>query len=349
MAVRLLQVGVGARGKKWAGILAQEPGVQVVGWVDIDNDALHWVGRELQGQPRMEQARCFTSLDEALEETEPDAVAIITPPAVHEEQVMMSLAAGCHVLCEKPLALDLAAAKRMVEAAEAAGLLFSICLNFRYLPVTAAYRRLIQSQEFGPAAYATLTYLRDRDGTLPHLNKYCLELEDSMLVEQSIHHLDLIRFYYNSEVRAVYCETWNPDWSMYKGDSIVTALLELENGVRVTYVGSWTGGWDELKFQWRTDCPQGVIFQSDLFGDLAVVGKYEAEPRPIELPEFTPFIDDTAALIGEFAAAAAGEGPPPCTARDHLTTLALTFACKESSVAGRRVTMADFMAANGLA
>ncbi|HZS89386.1 MAG TPA: Gfo/Idh/MocA family oxidoreductase [Chloroflexota bacterium] len=74
----------------------------------------------------------FASLDELLERTRPQVVTVATLPSSHRDLTLQALAAGCHVLCEKPVAMNLAEAEEMVAAAERTGRLLSICFEYRY-------------------------------------------------------------------------------------------------------------------------------------------------------------------------------------------------------------------------
>ncbi len=86
-----------------------------------------------------------TSVEEAVSEPGVDAVSVATPPDAHVEPVLAALARGKHVLCEKPFCLDGAGARRMVAAAEAAGVVHMIGTEFRWSPDEALVRRVIRS------------------------------------------------------------------------------------------------------------------------------------------------------------------------------------------------------------
>jgi predicted dehydrogenase len=162
------------------------------------------------------------------------------------------------------------------------------------------------------------------------------------MLEQTIHHLDLIRYCYGREVESIICRTWNPCWSMYAHDSNVSCLLTLEGGLDVNYLGTWTGGWNQLQFQWRTDCTEGIMVQRQLFADLAIARSTDALLTPLTLPPFQAFYDDTSALLRAFIAHLRYGTPLECSGLDHLRTLALCFAGIESSERGCSVPMADF-------
>ena len=109
-----------------------------------------------------EQAAAFgipdatDNFDALLARTDLDAVAIATPPAAHFEMVMAALAAGKHVLCEKPFALDAAEARAMHEAATAAGLTAMVAHEFRWTPQRAHLKQLIDEGYLGTPQTADL-------------------------------------------------------------------------------------------------------------------------------------------------------------------------------------------------
>ena len=105
---------------------------------------------------------------------------------------------------------------------------------------------------------------------------------------------------------------------MYAHDSNVNCLLGMAGGLEVNYLGTWTGGWNSLQFEWRTDCAGGVIVQRELFENLAWAKMEDPELQPIPLPPCQAFFDDTAALWQAFIAhvregaplSCSGAGPP---------------------------------------
>lgn len=340
---RILQVGLGNRGTMWDQIIRGRSDTVHSGVVDISPERISAYQNQDPSVPT------FTALDQALAACESDAVLLVTPPGGHLEQAKLVFEAGLPLLAEKPLTLDLNEAVQIVDLAHSTNIPLAVGLNFRYLPVSQKIRELVTANVFGSPGFGQFSYLRNRDGRAPQLNKYPLTMEHPMMLEQSIHHLDLIRFCYGREVAQVSCRTWNPGWSMYRHDSNVHCLLTLEDGMEVNYLGTWTGGWNELQFEWRTDCAEGVIVQRQLFADLAVAGKDEPALTPIGLPPCEAFFDDTDALLGMFIAHVRNGAPLECSGSDHLFTLALCFAAIESSQRGVAVQMRDFYSRHGLA
>jgi predicted dehydrogenase len=91
----------------------------------------------------------FRSAAEMLAGVELDVVSVASPPFDHHPSVMAALAAGKHVLCEKPFALDLAQAEEMQAAAERAGTACAMAFEFRYVPAVRALKELIDNGHVG--------------------------------------------------------------------------------------------------------------------------------------------------------------------------------------------------------
>lgn len=358
MTVRFVQVGTGVRGAQWAQVIREERRAQNAAYVGLDAAQTQ---KQVAGWG--EDAPCFDDLEGALEMIRPDAVLLVTPPEGHHQQALTAFRHGCHVLCEKPLSESISEAVDMARQAEGRGLHLMAGMNFRYLSASQMIRKMITGGDLGEAGYGHFTYLRNRDGRRPDLNKYPLSMPQPMLLEQSVHHLDLMRYCYDDEVMAVSADTWRPAWSTYADDCCVSALLQFRKGMRVNYIGAWTSGWNRFCFEWRTDCSGGVLVQRSQFDDLfyarltpglALEGELfktspDVEPlQPLTLEPCRAFMDDTRGLLAEFLAAVEEEKPLLTSGKDHLKTLALVFACIEASKSGRRIEMQDFYRAQGI-
>lgn len=340
--LRTLLVGVGTRGKTWARLLRDEPLTETVGYVDPDPAAATWLAERYDVPP----AQVYSALAPALAATRPDLVLLATPPMDRYGEVIAVFEAGAHVLSEKPLTLDFAEGIRIVRAAEEARRGFAVGLNFRYQHCVTEAREILRGGEIGTPSFAQYTYWRNRDGRRPGINKFPLTMRQPMLYEQTIHHLDEIRFAYDAEVERVVCRCHNPPWSMYRDAATVVATLEMTGGLLVNYFGTWSGQTKVNQFLWRTDCTGGSLFQHDLFADLHIArGAGAAEAEPIPLPFQEPLTDDARLMLADVAAQLLrGELRPHPSGLDHLKTFGLIAACEESHHTGQPVTMADFFA-----
>lgn len=336
--LKLLLAGLGVRGRHWARVILQEPRCQLAAFVDPDPAALLRAKADFADRP------AFPSVTHALSALDDiDALVLANPPFGREAIVRAAAARGLPMLIEKPLALSLPEALRLVQIAESAGVALMVGLNFRYLSVTTAFKRLLAAGTVGAAEFARFTYERWRDGGRPDLNKYPLRMEQPMLWEQSIHHFDLMRYVYEREPLTVMCQTWNPGWSMYADDSNVAALFEFAGGLRVNYQGAWQGNWTVPGFEWRTDCSLGIITQREQFGALSYARRDDSALTELPLPPHERWISETRALLSAFVDHVLDDEPLACSGRDHLVSLAMLVACIQSNQTGAAVAIADVL------
>jgi predicted dehydrogenase len=140
--IRIGIIGLGWWGKQIVSSLAHSPRFKVVAGCDIDTAmaepfaAAHEF--DLTGDYR-----------ELLKNPEMDAVAVVTPHALHEEMAVAAYAAGKQVFCEKPLALTAASAERILAACQKAGGVLGIGHERRYEPALEEMRRLAVSGALG--------------------------------------------------------------------------------------------------------------------------------------------------------------------------------------------------------
>jgi predicted dehydrogenase len=347
---KVLVVGFGVRGRQWAAAVVRSELTTLVGTVDVNATAI------AEGD-----APAFTNLDRALDETTPQLVVLATPPVVHAEQAMAAMDRGIPVLCEKPLCETAGEAAELTRYARDRDAMLLVGMNFRYLPVSQRLRRLVARGSLGAPMFSLFKYIRNRDGRRPDLNSFPLEMDQPMLYEQSVHHIDVMRFVLSREVVSVQARTWNPPTSVYRDDSCVAALLEFEGGLIVDYVGTWTSGTNRIAFEWRIDFERGIVSQADQFGSLSMsrldpsialtgplFNKTGEASRRARLPAVTPFKTETLDLLEHAVRAARGDETPGPTAADHLRTLVALDAIVESSRTGTRIVVAELGDALGV-
>ncbi|CAN7513222.1 Gfo/Idh/MocA family oxidoreductase [Phenylobacterium sp. LjRoot219] len=125
-------------------------GFEVAGLVGTDPE------RTARRAEKAGVARTFTDLDEAIAKTGAVAVTIATPPTTHAPLTLAAVARGCHVICEKPFARDVAEAKTMQAAATRAGVMALVGNEFRWLPDRALVARAIAEGLIGEPRFVTM-------------------------------------------------------------------------------------------------------------------------------------------------------------------------------------------------
>ena len=103
----------------------------------------------------------YPTLDALLADGSVGVVHVTSPNRLHRGQVLACLAAGRHVVCEKPLGLTAAESAEMAQAASASGLIAAVCYNTRFYPLNQHARGAVLAGEVGPARLVSGTYLQD--------------------------------------------------------------------------------------------------------------------------------------------------------------------------------------------
>ena len=103
----------------------------------------------------------YGSLDEVLADPAVEVVHVTSPNAAHYPQVRQILAAGRHVICEKPLALTSAQSAEMVDLARASGKVAAVCYNIRFYPLNQHARAMVAGGDLGDIRLITGFYHQD--------------------------------------------------------------------------------------------------------------------------------------------------------------------------------------------
>src|SRR5580700_4591326 len=109
--------------------------------------------------------RAWARLGEALADPAVQAVYVATPVFLHAPLTIQSLRAGKHVLCEKPMAMNEAEARSMVQAAEQSGHTFGVAYYRRFYPKIQRAKQLLEAGAIGEPVFAQLTNHMWFDGT----------------------------------------------------------------------------------------------------------------------------------------------------------------------------------------
>jgi predicted dehydrogenase len=149
---RLLLLGTGGIAAHHIAEFAQIPECRIVACVDlVPGKAKTFAAKNAIG-------RHFESLEEAVGWGEFDAAINCTPDGAHKATTLAMIAAGKHVLCEKPLAPSFADALAMTEAAESAGLVNMVNLTYRNSPAIQQARKMVEAGEIGELRHVEAAY-----------------------------------------------------------------------------------------------------------------------------------------------------------------------------------------------
>jgi len=98
----------------------------------------------------------FMDYRRVIDHPEVQVVSIAAPPYVHHEMTLAAVAAGKHVLCEKPFAMNARQGQEMYERAHGAGLTHATAFNWRFLPGVSRTKELIDEGFLGKIYHVNL-------------------------------------------------------------------------------------------------------------------------------------------------------------------------------------------------
>jgi len=337
MTMRVLQIGVGIRGGHWAEIVRDYPDAVCVGFVDPSPQALE-KARSVGG----DQAAYFADLDEALARVGADAALIASPSAFHAEHVTRALEAGLAVMVEKPLAVSVEEAERVLERAESAGRPLMVAENYRYWPAEQTVRALVRDGRIGQLDSASLI---DRRRQPSHTEgPWLASIEYPQLQEVAIHHFDSLRSFFGLRPTSVTAQAWNAPWSDYAHGASTEALIDFE-GVQVQYLGTMTS--HRFSFSLWIEGQEGVIWTNRKHVFWRPAGSRFFRPlRNVKVPpgDEKPYPrGGTTSLLNALREAVARGSEPETSGRDNIWNVAIVEAGKRSDREGRTVRIDEIL------
>ena len=148
-------------------------------------------------------AGVWTDAGELIRSGTVDAVLVCTPHPAHEAVVVAAAGAGVHALCEKPIAADLAAADRMIEAANRAGIKFGVIFQRRFWPAAQRIRQAIDAGKIGTPIFGECTARLWRSAEYfaadPWRGKWATE-GGGVLMNQAVHAIDKLLWFMGEPV-----------------------------------------------------------------------------------------------------------------------------------------------------
>lgn len=178
-------------------------------------------------------ARVVAQTAELLDDPAIDAVLVATPPALHADVAVEALDSGRHVLCEKPLALDVPSCGRIAEAAAASGRVATVGFNLRHHPAVKEVRDAVAS---GGLGRPELVQSRSTSGRRRGAGAWLADPSrgGGILFEQAVHHVDLWRFILGDELAEIHVKAAGPEQA--------AIVATTEGGTLISGAFSWRTG-----------------------------------------------------------------------------------------------------------
>jgi phthalate 4,5-cis-dihydrodiol dehydrogenase len=242
MSARPVRLGVAGLGRAFTLMLptfVADPRVQLVAACDPRREARERFAADFG-------ARAYESVEALCGDSGIDAVYIATPHQLHAEHACLAAAHGKHVLVEKPMAVTLDEASRMVAAAERAGVHLIVGHSHSFDAPIARTRALIESGRYGRLRMITASYFTDFLYRPRRPEELDSALGGGVLFSQGAHQVDIARLLAGGTARSVRAMTGRWDESR-PTEGAYSALIAFEDAfASLTYSGYGHFDGDEL-------------------------------------------------------------------------------------------------------
>ncbi len=144
--------------------------------------------------------------DTLLTEQKPDTIVVTTPDFMHSDYIVRAFEAGCDVICEKPMTIDLERLKQIVDAQHRTGRKVTVTFNYRYSPARSQVREVIASGTIGEITAVDFRWHLDRVHGADYFRRWHRQKQYSggLLVHKSTHHFDLLNWWLDSTPEQVF-------------------------------------------------------------------------------------------------------------------------------------------------
>jgi predicted dehydrogenase len=343
LGIGIIGSGGIARGAHMPGYKACESeGVRILACADVNADTARLAAEQF------DVPHVFTDYRQLLAMDEIDAVSICTPNYLHAQPTIDALEAGKHVLVEKPLAMDAAEGKAMVEAARRTGKKLQVGFMTRFQSAAQALKRFVDAGEMGDIYFARAQAMRRRG--IPGWGVFTQKDKQGggPLIDIGVHILDLT-LWLMGHPKPTYCSgqtyakfgpregvlglmgQWDP--SIFTVEDFAVGLIRFDNGATLVLESAFVANQEARE-----------VFNTELFGTEGGCSYnpckmfFEKHRTLLDAtPAFLPQVKAHEAEVKAFVQAIREDTPVPVTGEQALMTTQIIDAIYRSSEAGREV------------
>ncbi|WP_172295450.1 inositol 2-dehydrogenase [Pseudoruegeria sp. HB172150] len=333
MTVKFAILGAGRIGQVHARAIASVPGAALVAVADPIAKAADTATAAYGGEVR--------TIDAILTAEDVDAVVICTPTDTHADLIERSARAGKAIFCEKPVDLDVARARRVVEVVEEAGATLMVGFQRRFDPDFRALRAEVDRGTIGEVEMVTVM---SRDPGAPPIDY--IKRSGGIFRDMTIHDFDVARWMLGEEVATVIAAASNlvdPEIGKAGDWDSVNVILTTASGKQCTISNSRraTYGYDQ---RIEVHGSMGSIAAENTHKARVTVANDTGYTRPPLLDFFmTRYTAAYAAEIAHFVDALESGSPTATTGYDGVMALVLAEAAVRSVDEGRTIKLSEVL------
>ncbi|MDB5728632.1 MAG: hypothetical protein JWQ00_1837 [Noviherbaspirillum sp.] len=255
--LRLGMAGLGAASKQILPQIQRVPEMELTAGADIRPEA----GDEFQSKYG---GKVFTSFEAMCASDDIDAVWIATPNAFHAEHTVIAAERGKHIIVEKPMAVSLEQADRMIDAAERNGVKLVQGHSKIYSPAIQKIREIICSGRLGRVIQINTWNSNDWLQRPRLASEVDTDNGGGICFRQGPHQVDIVRYIGGGLVRSIRATTGRADRN-FNTEGDYTAFLDFEDGTPATMVFNGYGYFDIAELTWGIG-EGGRRLEADMIG-----------------------------------------------------------------------------------
>ncbi|MEP9387428.1 Gfo/Idh/MocA family oxidoreductase [Mesorhizobium sp. KR9-304] len=280
--------------------------------------------------------RHYGSLAEMLTDPLVEAVYIPTPNSAHVEETIAAARAGRHVLCEKPIALDAAEARQLIDVQRETGVQMSEAFMVRYHPRWLAARQIVRSGRLGRVTqiHATYSVLNDNPGDI----RFDPALGGGALGDVGVYPITAARFLFEDEPVAATAtfQKNNPAGV----DIAVSGMLEFPDDRALLFSGALLQAWAHwivvIGSEGWMEIPIAVWPSAQQETVIRLRGRADLNDTDVEVLTFPP-ANQYEHEVREFARAVRGATPQPWPIENAVAGMRVLDAVRKSASTHSRV------------
>lgn len=283
-------------------------------------------------------AKVYSSYENLLNDV--DIVDICAPTHLHKDYVLKAARAGCHIFCEKPIALSIEEGLEMIRACESAGVRFFVGMVLHFFPEYIAMKNAIEANAVGNPKVVRMTRASYRPKKADD-NWFMDERKSGgMILDLMIHDFEMSRWLTKGEVIRVFAKSVRSQHPDQLADHCL-AILRYDNGTMAHIEGSWAYPMPMFSVRAEVAGDDGLIeWESDKTLPLEqYMHKTDDDASDVALPGSPLNEDPWVAEVKHFYQSVVNDTPFRISPLDALRGLQIALAAKDSAKTGKPVSL----------
>ncbi|MBB6732753.1 Gfo/Idh/MocA family protein [Cohnella zeiphila] len=297
----------------------RKAGLNIIGICDINENAVR------NSAQKWEIPFSTTDYRELLKRNDIQIIDIAIPNEGRVDIVKEAVAAGKHILIQKPFAHQIEQAEEMVRSASEHGVRLAVNQNARFAPFYRKAKEIIDSGILGELYLMTHEMRINQDEALA--GTWFAKVPNFLLVDYEIHHLDLMRFWSGSTPERVYTSGTRMPGQHIQSDMTVLTTMEFASGLRASLITVDTLQSNQAFWSFTVEGTKGSLYGRISHDYTVFELDYYTKDNPGQWTRVTPpgrwFVDAFYGSMFELMNAIQENREPSISGRDNLETLRL--------------------------